>query len=86
MSESNANLWRISGDFWDNWGAVSHQFDLLDRWKGFGGPGHWPDADMIPLGHVSVAGRSVGPDRRTGLTKDEQMTMISFGRSALRRQ
>jgi alpha-galactosidase len=33
---------------------------------------------MIPLGHVSVSGRSVGPDRQTGLTKDEQMTMISL--------
>ncbi len=75
---ANANLWGISGDFWDNWGAVNHQFDLLERWKGYGGPGHWPDADMIPLGHVSVSGRSVGPDRRTGLTKDEQMTMISL--------
>ena len=75
---TQANLWRISGDFWDNWGAVNHQFDLIDRWKGFGGPGHWPDADMIPLGHVSVSGRCVGPDRRTVLTKDEQMTMISL--------
>ena len=75
---ANANLWRISGDFWDNWGAVNHQFDLLHRWEGSGGPGHWPDADMIPLGHLSVSGRSVGPDRRTGLSRDEQMTMISL--------
>lgn len=63
----NANLWRISGDFWDNWGSVNHQFELLRRWAGNGGPGHWPDADMIPLGHVSVSGRSVGPDRHSGL-------------------
>ncbi len=74
----NANLWRISGDFWDNWGAVNHQFDLLRRWAGLGGIGHWPDADMIPLGHVSVKGRSVGPDRHTGLTRDEQLTMMSL--------
>ncbi len=74
----NANSWRISGDFWDNWNAVNHQFDLIDKWKGYGGAGHWPDADMIPLGHVSVNGRSVGPDRRTALNRDEQMTMMSL--------
>ncbi|HLK55018.1 MAG TPA: NPCBM/NEW2 domain-containing protein, partial [Chthonomonadaceae bacterium] len=76
--ETQANLWRISGDFWDDWGAISHQFDLLARWQGYSGPGHWPDADMIPLGHLSFGGRSVGPDRRANLTKDEQMTLISL--------
>lgn len=74
----HANLWRISGDFWDNWGAVSHQFDLISRWQGNGGPGHWPDADMIPLGRLSIDGRSVGRDRRTALTKSEQMTLMSL--------
>ena len=73
-----ANLWRISGDFWDEWSAVSHQFDLIARWQGNGGPGHWPDADMIPLGHLSVGNRSVGQDRTTRLTKDEQITMMSL--------
>lgn len=76
--ETQANLWRISGDFWDNWGAVSHQFDLIARWQGYGGPGHWPDADMIPLGHVSVSGRSVGPDRKSALTRNEQRTLMSL--------
>lgn len=76
--QANANLWRISGDFWDEWGAVSHQFDLVARWQGNGGPGRWPDADMIPLGHLSVGNRSVGPDRTTRLTRDEQLTMMSL--------
>lgn len=76
--EKQANMWRISGDFWDDWGAVNHQFDLLARWQGNGGPGHWPDADMIPLGHLSVKNRSVGTDRQTHLTKDEQLTLMSL--------
>jgi len=44
-----ANQWRISGDFWDRWKDLDHQFDLLATWQGVGGPGHFPDGDMIPL-------------------------------------
>jgi hypothetical protein len=76
--KAHANMWRISGDFWDDWGALSHQFDLIARWNGNGGPGHWPDADMIPLGHLSIHNRSVGADRRTNLTKNEQLTLMTL--------
>jgi alpha-galactosidase len=75
---SHANLWRVSGDFWDDWGALSHEFTLGDRWHDIEGPGHWPDADMLPLGHLSVNGRSVGGDRQTRFTKNEQVTLISL--------
>jgi len=75
---AHANMWRISGDFWDNWGTLNHQFDLIARWAGYGDPGHWPDADMIPLGHLSIHNRSVGRDRETHFTHDEQMTLISL--------
>ena len=74
--ERHANMWRISGDFWDNWGALNHNFDLLAAWQGHAGPGHWPDADMIPLGHVGK--RSVGGDRFTKFSKDEQITLMSL--------
>lgn len=33
---------------------------------------------MIPLGHLSVGNRSVGNDRTTRLSKDEQITMMSL--------
>jgi len=33
---------------------------------------------MIPLGHVSIKGRSVGADRQTALTQDEQLTLMSL--------
>ena len=73
-----ANLWRVSGDFWDNWKSLDHEFALGARWHDFVGPGHWPDADMLPVGHLSVSNRSVGPDRYTQFTRDEQLTHLSL--------
>ena len=75
---SHANLWRISDDFWDDWQPLDHVFTLATAWQPFVGPGHWPDADMLPLGHLSVHGRSVGPDRMTRFSHTEQMTLISL--------
>ena len=51
---ANANLWRISGDFWDQWPALRRTFALLDRWSPHVKPGGWPDADMLPLGRIGV--------------------------------
>ena len=75
---THANLWRVSGDFWDNWKSLEHEFALGSRWHDFVGPGHWPDADMLPVGHLSVSNRSVGPDRFAHLTRDEQLTHLSL--------
>jgi len=75
---TQANLWRVSGDFWDNWKSLNHEFALGARWHDFVGPGHWPDADMLPVGHLSVSNRSVGPDRHTHFTRDEQITHLSL--------
>ena len=33
---------------------------------------------MLPVGHLSVGNRSVGPDRFTQFTRDEQLTLISL--------
>src|SRR5262249_42305882 len=46
--EKFANLWRISGDFWDRWSALNHNFDLFAAWQTNSGPSHWADGDMIP--------------------------------------
>lgn len=76
----HANLWRISDDFWDTWPALLEQFGRLARWNPHRGPGHWPDADMLPLGVLDL-GR-----RRTRFTPDEQrtlMTLWSIARSPL---
>ena len=74
----NANMWRISGDFWDKWGKLNEQFDLLNQWKGVGGPGHWPDADMIPFGHIGIHCSPAGGDHFTKFTKDEQRTLMTL--------
>ena len=75
---THANLWRVSDDFWDNWKSLDHEFTLAARWHNFAAPGHWPDADMLPLGHLSVSHRSVGKNRCTHFTRDEQLTLLSF--------
>jgi hypothetical protein len=73
-----ANQWRISGDFWDRWKDLDHQFDLLAAWQGVGGPGHFPDGDMIPFGHIGIKCTIAGPDRQTRFTHDEQLTLMSL--------
>jgi alpha-galactosidase len=73
---AHANMWRISGDFWDKWSSLDHAFDLAAKWQGVAGPGHWPDADMLPLGRIGI--RCVGKDRLTRFTKDEQVAMMSL--------
>jgi hypothetical protein len=81
--EMNANMWRISGDFWDNWGALYEQFARLDHWTPYRAPGHFPDADMLPLGNVR-AWQTTG--NWTHFTHDEQytlMTLWSIARSPL---
>ncbi len=80
---THANMWRISGDFWDSWGALYSQFANTDSWTPFRGAGHWPDADMLPLGNVRAWQRK---DNWTHFTHDEQytlMTLWSIARSPL---
>ena len=68
----HANMWRISGDFWDNWPQLLSQFDRLRDWTPYRAPGHFPDADMLPLGVLQM-GRS-----KTHFTPDEQYTLLSL--------
>ena len=42
------------------------------------GPGHWPDGDMIPFGHICQRNCDVRPDRWTRFTRDEQLTLMSL--------
>jgi alpha-galactosidase len=73
----NAEMWRISNDFWDRWQDLKHQFDLLRAWEAYAKPGSWPDADMLPLGRIAIRGER-GDDRMTRLTHDEQQTLMSL--------
>jgi alpha-galactosidase len=73
--ETHANLWRISNDFWDSWPALYEQFARLNSWTPFRAPGHWPDADMLPLGNVRAWQTR---DNWTHFTKDEQFTLMTL--------
>ena len=75
--KANAQLWRISNDFWDRWGDVKAQFDLMKNWEGKVHAGGWPDADMLPLGHIGIRAER-GNDRPSLLTHDEQYTLMSL--------
>ncbi len=82
--EQNANMWRISDDFWDTWrdnrgGGLFPQFQRLADWTPYRGSGHFPDGDMLPLGFVKLT-------QQTHFTVDEQytlMTLWSIARSPL---
>lgn len=73
---SHANMWRMAGDLWDKWSSLNHLFDLAGRWENVGGPGAWPDADMIPFGKIAI--RCVGKPRQSNFTRDEQRMMFSL--------
>lgn len=73
--QNHANMWRISDDFWDSWPALYEQFARLDQWTPFRAPGHFPDADMLPLGNIR-AWRENGAWTR--FTHDEQITLMTL--------
>jgi alpha-galactosidase len=70
--EDHANMWRISGDFWDNWPQLLSQFNRVRNWTPYRGDGHFPDADMLPIGILQM-GRA-----KTHFTPDEQITLMSL--------
>jgi alpha-galactosidase len=79
-----ANMWRISDDIWDLWAnpkpwprSVSSQFATTAAWAEYAKPGHWPDADMLPLGELRPAPGD-GKARTTRLTPVEQRTMLTL--------
>lgn len=75
--KQNANMWRMADDFWDEWKAVLQMFNYGQQWEGIGGPGHWPDCDMIQIGKLSKRG-PVGQERYSRLTVDEEYSHMTF--------
>jgi hypothetical protein len=79
-----AQMWRISDDVWDLWhsgtqfpSGIGNQFARAAKWAAFSGPGHWPDADMLPIGRLEPAA-GWGKPRATRLTQDEQRTQLTL--------
>lgn len=70
-----ANMWRITDDFWDKWELLYGMFERAEKWCVHTGAGHYPDADMLPVGAIL---QDYGEDNRTKFTKDEQFTMLTL--------
>ena len=89
-----AQLWRISDDMWDTWpspagqtfpAGLLGQFQRTAEWAPHIEVGHWPDADMLPLGYLGPR-PGWGKPRASRLTADESqtlMTLWSIARSPL---
>jgi len=70
-----ANLWRITDDFWDDWKLLKGMFERAEKWCIHAGPGHWPDADMLPVGALRQCD---DPNEWTHFTQAEQRTMLTL--------
>ncbi len=79
---NNANLWRVSADFWDEWPDLQHMFDLMNAWSPFIGNGRWPDADMLPLGRLCLTnyppGTSQHAEHDSQFTPEEKRAMVGL--------
>jgi hypothetical protein len=81
-----SELWRISNDVWDIWDSkkssypigVVNQFANAAKWAPHAGPGHWPDADMLPVGELTPYPDVGRGGRHTRLTPAEQQTQMSL--------
>jgi MYXO-CTERM domain-containing protein len=78
---ANADMWRVVDDFWD-YNAITNLpgvFTSAGTWQAASGlaTGHWPDADMLPLGYL-------GPrcewhaSGETTFTHNDQVTIMSL--------
>ena len=70
-----ANMWRITDDFWDEWELLYAMFERAEKWSIHAGAGHYPDADMLPIGPIR---QDYDVNNRTKFTQDEQMTMLTL--------
>lgn len=75
----NANMWRISGDFWDRWDKLLNMFSLCEKWYPYVKDGSFPDCDILPLGKLCIDGSYMGDmGRDSGFTNEEQKTMMTL--------
>ena len=81
--QKNANMWRLTDDFWDEWELLYDMFDRCNYWSPFIRKGNWPDCDMLPLGHIGIRSGERGKADRmaTMMTKDQyQRTLLNIFR------
>lgn len=71
----NANMWRITDDFWDNWKLLKEMFWRCEQWQDHVKAGCFPDCDMLPLGKL---GAGFGHERDSRFTLEEKKTMMTL--------
>lgn len=71
-----ANMWRLTGDFWDEWSALEKMFDVTEKWYPWTAPGNYPDCDMLPVGMLSV--NDPANRHRSRFTKAELGAMMTL--------
>ncbi len=52
LYKQTADMWRITDDFWDKWELLYNMFERAEKWCTHTGAGHYPDADMLPIGPI----------------------------------
>ncbi|UKT64945.1 glycoside hydrolase family 27 protein [Pedobacter mucosus] len=77
---NNADMFRVSSDFWDTWPQLKQQFSYAKSWATFAvnAPGRWADLDMLPVGKIATRSGDSGGERFTRFTKDEQYTLVTL--------
>lgn len=75
LYKQTSNMWRITDDFWDKWELLYAMFERAEKWCIHTGAGHWPDADMLPIGPIL---QDYDTANCTKFTNDEQITMMTL--------
>ncbi|HUA14346.1 MAG TPA: glycoside hydrolase family 27 protein [Verrucomicrobiae bacterium] len=80
-----SQMWRISDDVWDLWHStvpypqgLVDQFPRAAQWASETEPGHWPDADMLPLGYLGPRPGWGQKARASRLTHHEQRMLLTL--------
>ena len=73
--KENAEMWRITDDFWDRWDLLLNMFERCRNWQDYVMDGSYPDCDMLPIGYL---GKGFADERMTRFTKEEQITMMTL--------
>ena len=77
--KANANMWRLTGDFWDLWEHLYSMFDKCEEWQGVRGVGSYPDCDMLPIGRISkLCSYHGAQNRMSNFTHDEHYTLMTL--------
>lgn len=74
----HADMYRISGDFWDEWEDLRAQFQKAHLFGPYTGPFAWADLDMIPFGRINVRGERGQGARQARFVAPEARTLMAL--------